>query len=268
MVKYRYIATITLSATMAILASCNEYKQIIKSTDSEMKFEVANDYYDRNDFNKALMLYDLLQTSFRNTTKGEVVAFNTAMCYFNTKEYDVASYYFKKYVDTYPYSRNTEKAAFLSAYCSYLQSPAISLDQTSTYEAMKKLGAFTEKYPKSDSLDRAKEMIQNLNDKLEAKDYNICMLYYKMGNYMSAIASFENMLRKHPNTTHREEILYNMSKAYFDYAENSVLEKQRERYEACVERHNTLTYLFPESKYIKELEPIANKARIKLENFK
>ena len=257
----------TLLAAL-LLTSCNEYKQIIKSTDSEMKFEVANDYYDRHDYNRALMLYDLLQTSFRNTTKGEVVAFNTAMCYFNTKEYDVASFYFNKFVGTYPYSRNTEKAAFLNAYCSYLQSPATSLDQTSTYEAIKKLNYFTEKYPKSDSLDRAKEMIQSLNDKLEEKDYNICLLYYKMGNYMAAIASFENMLKNHPNTTHREDILFNMSKTYFDYAENSVTEKQRERYEACIETHNTLSYLFPESKYIKELEPIANKARKKLEKFK
>ena len=267
MLKYRHIASTAILFGTIILASCTEYKQILKSTDSEMKYEVANDYYDRNDYNRALQLYDLLQNTFRNTPKGEVVAFNTAMCYYNTNDYDIASYYFNKFVSTYPYSRNTEKAAFLNAYCSFLQSPVTSLDQTATHEALKKMTYFTEKYPKSDSVERAYEIIKKLNDKLEEKDYNICMLYYKMGNYMSAIASFENMLKNHPNTDHREEILYNMSKTYFDYAENSVPEKQRERYEACIERHNTLSYLFPDSKYIKELEPIANKARKKLEKL-
>lgn len=266
MVKYKKIVLLALAFPI-VFCSCDGYKQILKSTDSEMKYEVANDFYDRNDFNKALMLYDLLQNSFRNSTKGEVVAFNTAMCYFRTKDYDIASFYFNKFVGTYPYSRETEKAAFLSAYCSYLQSPVTSLDQTATHEAIKKMTSFTEKYPKSDSLERARGIIKELNEKLEEKDYNICLLYYKTRNYMSAITSFENMLKNYPETEHREEILYNISKAYFDYAENSVAEKQRERYEACIERHNTLSYLFPESKYVKELEPIANKARKKLEKL-
>ncbi len=267
MVKYSKIAILTVLIPV-LLSSCNEFKQVLKSTDNEMKFEVANDYYDRNDYNRALQLYDLLQNSFRNTTKGETVALNTAMCYFNMGDYDIASHYFNRFVNTYPYSRNTEKAAYLNAYCSYLQSPVMSLDQTATHEAIKKMTSFTEKYPKSDSVDRAREIIKRLNNKLEEKDFNICMLYYKMGNYMSAIASFENMLKNYPYTEHREMILFNMSKAYYDYAENSVPEKQRERYEACIERHNTLSYLFPDSKYIKELEPIANKARKKLEKIK
>lgn len=58
-----------------------------------------------------------------------------------------------------------------------------------------------------------------------------------------------------------------MTKTYFDYAENSVAEKQRERYEACIERYNTLSYLYPESKYLKQLEGVSQKARKKLENI-
>ena len=89
-----------------------------------------------------------------------------------------------------------------------------------------------------------------------------------MENYSAAITSFENMLKKYPNTLHREEILFDMAKTYYDFAENSVTEKQRERYESCVEQCNALTYLYPESQYIHDVENIAAKARKKLENIK
>ena len=142
------------------------------------------------------------------------------------------------------------------------------MDQTNTHSAIKQLSSFIDRYPESDSLNRAQQLLTELNDKLEEKDYNICRLFYRMENYSAAITSFENMLKKYPNTSHREEILYDMAKTYYDYAENSVTEKQRERYESCVEQCNTLTYLYPSSKYLQDVNGIAAKARKKLENIK
>lgn len=248
-------------------SSCNVFDRILKSTDNDMKYEVAMDYYDRKDYNKALQLFDLLQNSFRSTPRGEFVAYRTAMCYFLTHDYEIASYYFNRFVQNYSFSKDAEKAAYMSAYCSYLVSPVSSLDQTSTHSAISQLKAYMERYPEGDSVQRAQELLVKLNDKLEEKDYNICMLYYKMENYNAAITCWENLLKKYPNTKHREEVLCNMAKAYFHYAENSIPEKQKERYEACLERFNTLTYLFPDSPLLNEVETVAEKARKKLEHI-
>ena len=263
---YRRLVIASLFAALCC-TSCNEFGRILKSTDNDMKYEVAMDYYDRKDYNHALQLFDLLQNAYRSTPKGEYVAYRTAMCYFETNEFEIAGYYFNKFLQGYPFSVDAEKAAYMNAYCSYLLSPNISLDQKSTHTAINQLTNFIERYPESDSLARAHELLDELNNKLEEKDYNLCILYYRMENYNAAITSFENMLKKYPNTKHREEILSDMTRTYYDYAENSVPEKQKERYEACVERYNTLTYLYPESPYLKELEAVANKARKKLENI-
>ena len=252
---------------LVAFSSCNDFNRLVKSTDNEMKYEVAMDYYDRGDYNHALQLFDLLQASFRNTPKGEAITYRTALCYYFQNDYDIAGYYFQRFTQTYPFSKDAEKAAFLNAYCSYLQSPESGLDQTNTHNAIKQLKGFIEHYPNSDSLNRANELLIKLNDKLEEKDYNICRLFYRMENYSAAITSFENLLKKYPNTTHREEILYDMAKTYYDYAENSISEKQRERYESCIEQCNTLSYLYPESKYLNDAQGIANKARKKLENL-
>ncbi len=247
--------------------SCNEFDRILKSTDNDMKYEVAMDYYDRKDYNHALQLFALLQNAFRSTPKGEFVAYRTAMCYYLTNDFEIAGYYFNKFVNSYPFSKDAEKAAYMHAYCNYLISPHSTLDQTNTYNAISQLKAFVERFPESDSVARANELIADLNHKLEEKDYNICRLYYRMENYNAAITSFENLLKKYANTIRREEILSDMVKTYYDYAENSVPEKQKERYEACIERYNTLSYLFPDSHYLPEVEAVANKARKKLENI-
>ena len=253
---------------LVALTSCNDFNRLVKSTDNEMKYEVAVDYFERGDYNHALQLFDLLQASFRNTPKGESITYKTALCYYYQDDFDIAGYYFKRFVQTYPFSKDAEKAAYMCAYCSYRISPESGLDQTNTHSAIKQLNSFIEQYPNSDSLYRAQTLLADLNSKLEEKDYNICRLFYRMENYSAAITSFENMLKKYPNTTHREEIIYDMAKTYYDYAENSITEKQRERFEACVEQCNTLAYLYPDSKYLQDANGIATKARKKLEKIK
>ena len=264
---YRRLLLVFLCCLTICCTSCSEFSRILKSTDNDMKYEVAMDYYDRKDYNKALQLFDLLQNSFRSTPKGEMITFRTAMCYYLTHDYEVAAYYFNKFVTAYPFSPDAETAAFMNAYCTYMTSPNSTLDQKNTHTAISQFKSYIERYPQSDSIARAQELMADLNNKLEEKDYNICMLYYKMENYNASITCFENLLKNYPNTSHREEILCNMAKTYYEYAENSVPEKQKERYESCIERYNTLSYLFPDSPYLKEVEPVVNKARKKIENI-
>ena len=252
---------------LVALTSCDDFNRMIKSTDNDMKYEVAMDFYERGDYNRALQLFDLLQASFRNTPRGESITYRTALCYYYQKDYEIAGYYFNRFTQSYSFSKDAEKAAFMSAYCSYLLSPESGLDQTNTHNAISQLEGFIERYPQSDSLARAEELKENLNAKLEEKDYNICQLFYRMGNYSAAITSFENLLKKYPTTKHREEILLDMAVTYYDFAENSIPEKQRERYESCIEQCNTLTYLYPESPHLNEVQNVSAKAKKKLEKL-
>lgn len=260
---------LSILAILGLIAftSCNDFNRMVKSTDNDMKYEVAMDYYERGDYNHALQLFDLLQASFRNTPKGENITYKTALCYYHQKDYEIASYYFDRFTQAYSFSKDAEIANFMGAYCSYMLSPESGLDQTNTHKAISRLKGFVERYPQSDSLARAQQLMDNLNEKLEEKDYNVCMLFYRMENYSAAITSFENLLKKYPNTKHREEILLNMATTYYDYAENSIPEKQRERYESCIEQCNTLSYLYPESSYLRNVNSVAAKARKKLENI-
>ena len=253
---------------LMLFVSCNKHTQILKSTDNEYKFKAAVSYYEHKDYNRALQLFDVLQSAYRGKPQGEEIAFYTAECYYNLKDYNIASHYYKRYVVNYPFAKNAESSLFRSACCYYLESPSIELDQEESYEAIKEFKNFIDLYPQSVLVDSANRLIDTLQYKIAEKDFKTCMLYYKMEEYQAAITSFESFMREYPTTIHREEIMNYMVLTYLRYAENSVVSKQRERYELALEKYNTLIYMYPESKYISQLEPTIEKIKLELSNIK
>lgn len=252
---------------LVMFASCSKYTKLLKSTDNEAKYEEALKYYEKKNYDRALQLFDVLQSAYRGQREGENIAFLTAECYYNKTDYDIASQYYKRYAANYPYASRTEDAVFKSAMCYYRLSPGVSLDQTDTYTAITEFQNFIEVFSDSELVKVAYGKIDTLKMKLEEKDYRKCLLYYKMEEYQAATTSFETFMKDYPGTAHREEILGYMVVNYYRYAEKSVASKKRERYELAVEKFNTLTYIFPESKFIPDLEPIVAEIREKLSKY-
>ncbi len=248
--------------------SCSKYNKLLKGTDNEAKYEAALKYYEKEDYDRTLQLFDVLQAYYRNKPEGENIAYLTAECYFKKKDYYIASSYYKRFVTRYPLSRRAEEAMYKSAICYYNMSPKMTLDQSDTYTALKEFQNYVDLYPNSERVPDVNGKMDTLRTKLEEKEYDICRLYFKMEEYQAAITSYEAYLKDYPNTKYREEILNNMVINYYRYAENSVRAKQRERYELALEKYNTLCYVYPDSEYIAKLEPTVKKIREKLENYK
>lgn len=238
------------------LSSCSKYQKLLKSSDNEIKYKKAVEYYDSGDYYRALQLFDQLLPFFKGTDKAEQLNYYYPYCYFEQRDYIMASYYFMRYAKNYPNNERAEECVYMSAYCKYLKSPKYSLDQTSTYEAIDELQLFINLYPKSYRVENCNNMIDKLREKLEEKAYNAALLYYKMERYKSAILSFKNVLKDFPNSQYKEDILFHIVKSYYEYAKNSVLEMQQERYSAAIESYENLQFSFPESNYLKQAEKI------------
>lgn len=266
MLKNRFFLLVTMC--LLVCVSCSKYSKLLKGTDNEAKYKAALDYFEKKNYDRALQLFDVMQAYYRAKPEGETISYLTAECYFNKEDYIMASSYYKRFVNRYPFSKDAEDALFKSALCYYYMSPKMTLDQSDSYTAISEFQAFTDLYPQSPKVADANAMIDTLRTKLEEKQYDICNLYFKMEEYQAAITSYEAFMRDYPMTVHREEILNNMVINYYRYAENSVKSKQRERYELAIEKYNTLCYVFPESPYIEKLVPIIDKVREKLEKYK
>jgi outer membrane protein assembly factor BamD len=250
-----------------MLVSCSKYQKMLKSTDNELKYEKAVEFYEKGDYYRALQLFDGLIPVFRGTNKAEKLYFYYAYCYYNEHDNVMASYYFGRFAQSFPNSASVEEAIFMAAYCKYLDSPRFSLDQTITKEAINELQIFINRYPYSERAKQATLLLDELRYKLQLKDYNIANMYYKMEDFQAAIVSYENMLKAYPDTDFKEEILYRIIKSYYNYAMKSIPEKKKERYESAVKAYFDFISLYPESKYFKEVQTMRDKVVKELKNF-
>lgn len=245
----------------AVLFSCSQYKQIQKSQDFKYKYDKALEYYDKEDYFRALNLFDQVMPFFRGTKEAEDIAYKYGYAYYNQKEYIMASYYFDRFAKTYPRSEKAEDASYMSAYCKYLDSPSYKLDQTNTKQAIQDLQLFVNAYPHSEKVKQCNELIDELRAKLQKKDYEIAKLYLKMNKYKAAVSSFENLLTEYPNSMYKEDAMFYTIQAYFYYASRSVRSKRQERYEEAMETYNDFITLYPNSEHNKHVEYMVRRAR-------
>ncbi len=264
-----YLLLILMCCVMITQTSCSKFSKIQKSTDMEAKYLAAVQYYEKERYYQALQLFEELITVFRGTVKAEDTYYYYCESYFATGEYTVAAYHYNNFHQTFPNSPRAEEALFKNAYCYYLDSPPVSLDQKNTMDAIRQFQLFINRYPKSEKVQNSNELIDELRFKLETKDFQNAKLYYKTGNHKAAVVAFQNVIKDYPASVYKEECLYYIVRSSFTYASQSIEARQAERYRLTIENYYKLIDAYPSGKYVTEAEKylLDSQARLKkLEN--
>ena len=170
--------------TMSVVfTSCNEYNALLKSSDSDLRYEAAKQYFYDGNFNRCSTLLSDLLAATKGTERGQEALYMLAMANYKAKNYNEASDYFKKYYETYPRGYYCEEARLYSGLALYKNTPEPILDQTDTYGAINEFNNFIEAMPDSRYRQRAQEYIFKLQDKLIEKEYAAAKLYFDLGSY-------------------------------------------------------------------------------------
>ncbi len=232
---------------IAVLASCSEYQKVLKSTDLNLKYEKAVEYYEAEKYNKAYPLFDELLSLYRGTQKAADVYYYFAYTNYHLGDYILAAYHFKNFSKTFPTHEKAEECAFMVGYCYYLESPSYSLDQTYTFKAIGELQLFANKNPNSERLQECNELIIELRRKLERKSFEIAELYFETGFYQAAVVAFGNTLNDYPDTKYREEAYYLRLKSSYELAKNSIESKKLQRFIESKTAYFDFIERYPES---------------------
>lgn len=219
-----------------------------------MKLKIAKDYYNTGKYEKAIPLMEELMSVLKGTQNVEELFYYYPYCHFGTGSYLLASYYFKRFVESYPKTMRAQEARFMAAYCLYKMSPEPSLEQDYTEKAIEAFQLFVNAYPNSEKVAECNKLMDRLRQKMETKSVDAAQLYYDMKNYRSAATAFNNVLLDYPETNKKELILYQIVDSYYLLAENSIRDKQEERYEKCIDAFRIYKSKFPEGKYLKIAE--------------
>jgi outer membrane protein assembly factor BamD len=260
----------TAAMGLMLLTSCSEYQQVLKNNDLTEMYELANRYYQEEDYFKAKRLYELIAPKYAGRPQGERLSFFFADAQFKTRAYYLSSYQFERFIKAYPNSDKREEASFLEAESYYHMSPRFSLDQTDTDKALEKLQNFINNYPNSEYFNRANERVQELKIKKERKAFEIAKQYDNLGEFnlpvlFSAIKSLNNFIIEYPGSIFREEALFIRIKSATVLAENSTSNRMMERYEEALDYYKDFRRYYERSKFDEEVEYYYSKIQSGLE---
>lgn len=243
-------------AIMFLSVSCGEYEKLLKSTDYDLKKAKAREYYENGQYVRATELFSQVLPRFRATDEAEDLNWMNAQSFYKMKDYLTAGSYFKSYMDQYGYGKYVEDATYMAAMCDYNMSPRAELDQDNTKAAIEGFNYFMNKFPNSVRIDECRQLINELQERLVEKSYLSARLYYDMKAYKAAIVALNNSLKEHADTKYREEMMFLKLNSLFLYAENSVPDKQKERYQETLDDYYSFMEEFPGSKYSKDVNRI------------
>ncbi|MCI5081959.1 MAG: outer membrane protein assembly factor BamD [Saprospiraceae bacterium] len=254
-----------IAALMMAFTSCkSEFERIRTSGDVKAIYEKAEAYYAEEEYQKAQTLYELIIGSYRGRKEAEDIYYKYAYTYYHLGRYILAAYYFKNFSSTYSTSDYREEIDFMAAYSYYELSPNYRLDQSYTSKAIDDFQLFVNTYPQSERVTQCNRLIDEMRLKLEKKAFEGAKLYYDLRQYQAAIQTFENVLKDFPETGNIEEIRYMIIRSSYELAENSVVDKQRERYTDVIKETSEFAKRYSDSRFLKEVNNLREKAEDKL----
>ena len=254
-----------LLAIIAILGSC-KYEKLLKSKDYRLKYQKALEYYAKEDYTRADGLFEQLKPILKGSKEADTVFFYSAYCNYYNKDYLLGAHYFSEFRRTFGNSPFAEEAEFMSAFCYYKLSPRPNLDQTYSNQPIATIGLYLSKYPNSARRDECIRIIEELRNKLVEKSYLSAKLYYNLGDYKAAVIALNNSIEQYPETKYREEIMFLILKASYLLADNSVYEKQTERFQATVDEYYSFIDEYPSSGFKNEAEKMFKDSQKRLKN--
>lgn len=250
-----------------LFTACNDYQKALKSEETKVKYDLAEKYYNNGEFRRAKNLFEQLVPKYRGRPQAERVVYFYAKALVETKDYILAAYQFESFVKAYPKSQKLEEAYFLIGYCYYEESPVFSLEQSQTHEGLNKIQEFINRYPDSERMAEANNMVQELRIKIEKKQFEIAKQYKTIRDYKSAIKAVDNFIGDNPGTPFREEALFVQLESAGILALNSVYNKKKKRLESAKAFISAFKVKYPESKFNNKVDNLLTELDAEITTF-
>ena len=170
--------------------------------------------------------------------------FKAAMKCYNEKNYSGAIQLYENLIMHYHGRENAEDISWYYG---------MSLMQIKDY--------YVDRYPTSIHIPEINTCLDELQEKLMHKEYDIAYGYYLTSNYHAAYVSMQSFLNNYPNSSYREDAMFYMLSSGYEYGINSTDEKMRERLQLVINDFDRFATLFSNSKYISEAQRIYTKTR-------
>ena len=248
--------------TFVAMVSCkSQYEMVLNSNDEDLKYNTAFEYFNKGKYGKAAAVFEALSVMVDGTERDDTVKYYWGLSNYMFKDYYTAEANFDNFIANYPRSPFSSDARYLRIDCLYRSTLRYELDQTPTYKAINAISEYILEYPDNTHMQECRDMLLELNTRLDRKAYESAKLYYKMEDYLASRVALRNVLKDDAENVFREDILYLIAMSSYNYASLSVPSKRKERYLTFIDDYFNFVSETPDSHYRKELDNVYNKAQ-------
>lgn len=138
----KYFSIVVGCALLVLGVSCSKFQKIQKSENIQERYEAGLKYYQAGDYYRAGILFEEMIPVLKGKKESELVQFYYAYCQYYQRQLIMASYYFKRFYETFPRSEYAEESMYMYASTLFENSPEYNLDQTNSIEALSAIEIF------------------------------------------------------------------------------------------------------------------------------
>jgi len=257
----KQIVLITGLLLLGAMSCVNQYETLLRSTDYDLKFRKAIEYFEAKRYSRSQPLLEQLKMVYRGTVRDDTLQFYLGLSNYHLNDFVTAEDNFKQFVDIFPRSPFTKTARYLRLDCLYQNTYRYELDQQPSHTAIAAIEEFLYDYPRSEYEEVCRKMLDDLYNRLDRKAFESAKLYYTIEDYKAATHALKETLKNNPESRYREDVLYYIVAANYHYANNSIPAMQRERFLNVIDEYYNFISEYPDSEYRKEVDNMFRKAQ-------
>lgn len=240
---------------LLLFSACSGAGRVRYATPEEA-FTKGKEQFDRGRYMRAIEYFQGAFNFGRAHEWADDAQLYLARAYAANGDYILAANEFSRFTQIYRGDERVPQAEYERAMTYYDLSPSYALDQTDTEEAIRQFDLFIRRYPMSDQVDDATARIRELREKLAQKQYMAGTMYERQELYKAAGLSYEDVFDMYPSSGWSDDALLAAMRVYIRYAEESVVNRQAERYQLAIEVYERMLQVFPDSPLLKDAEAL------------
>ena len=252
MKKYLIVGCVALalSACASKGTSVDKDAQITQSWTVQKLYTEAQDELNGKNYNRAVKLYDILQSRFPNGRYAQQAQLDKAYAYYRDAEPDKAMAELDNFEKKYPKHDNLDYVYYLRGLIAFNEDTSFTnklasqdwadRDQKANREAYGYFNTVVTRWPDSKYAADASERMGKLVVAFAGNEMAIARYYLNRGAYVAAVNRAQNVVQHYQNTPFTEEALAMMSTAYAKLGQTQLSE----------DTHRVLQSNFPQSKYL------------------
>ncbi len=211
----RYISnTIAVGALLLMLSACAGGGENYAERPVEQIYNTAAQQLEDSEYELAAQSFDEVERQHPYSVWATKAQLMSAYSHYQANAYDDAIIALDRFIQIHPSNPDVPYAYYLKALSFYEQISDVGRDQKMTQLALKNLTEIVTRFPNSKYARDAGVKIDLTRDHLAGKQMDIGRYYENLGQYLSAINRYKNVVEFYQTTTHVPEALHRLIESY------------------------------------------------------